>query len=75
MTAPEAEADARGPQVGHGRIESSIFNQEPRDRAWESAFEIKKVVVDGQEVFLCCAGCEEELHKDPQKYLAKLKSE
>jgi hypothetical protein len=34
-----------------------------------------KVVVSGQEVFLCCAGCEEELRKQPETYLAKLKSE
>jgi YHS domain-containing protein len=34
-----------------------------------------KIVVSGQEVFLCCAGCEEELRKQPEMYLAKLKSE
>lgn len=33
-----------------------------------------KVAVNGQEVFLCCAGCEEELRKDSEKYLAKMKS-
>ena len=32
-----------------------------------------KVQVKGQTVFLCCDGCEEELQKDPDKYLAKLK--
>ena len=32
-----------------------------------------KVTVKGQDVFLCCGGCEEELKKDPAKYLAKLK--
>jgi hypothetical protein len=32
-----------------------------------------KVVVKGQTVFLCCAGCEEAIKKDPDKYLAKLK--
>ena len=31
-----------------------------------------KVSLKGQTVFLCCAGCEEELKKDPDKYLAKL---
>ena len=31
-----------------------------------------KVTVEGQEVFLCCDGCEEELKKEPAKYLAKL---
>jgi hypothetical protein len=34
-----------------------------------------KVIVNGQEVFLCCGGCEAELRKEPAKYLAKLKSE
>ena len=32
-----------------------------------------KVVVNGQTVFLCCAGCKEDIEKDPDKYLAKLK--
>jgi hypothetical protein len=34
------------------------------------------VAVDlpGQRVFICCKGCEASLKKDPEKYLAKLKS-
>jgi YHS domain-containing protein len=32
-----------------------------------------KVTVKGQTVFLCCDGCEDDLKKDPDKYLAKLK--
>jgi YHS domain-containing protein len=32
-----------------------------------------KITVKGQTVFLCCAGCEEAVRKDPDKYLAKLK--
>lgn len=31
-----------------------------------------KVTVDGQEVFLCCDGCEPEITSNPEKYLAKL---
>ena len=31
-----------------------------------------KVTVAGRTVFLCCQGCEAELRKDPDKYLAKL---
>ncbi len=31
-----------------------------------------KVTVKGRTVFLCCAGCEEQIKKDPDKYLAKL---
>lgn len=32
-----------------------------------------KVTLKGQTVFLCCAGCEEELNAQADKYLAKLK--
>jgi hypothetical protein len=31
-----------------------------------------KVTVKGQEVFLCCPGCEETIKADPDTYLAKL---
>jgi len=31
-----------------------------------------KVEVKGRTVFLCCAGCEEDLKKEPDKHLAKL---
>jgi len=31
-----------------------------------------KVTVNGQEVFLCCQGCEGEIKENPEKYLAKL---
>jgi len=31
-----------------------------------------KVTVQGQEVLLCCQGCEAEIKNDPEKYLAKL---
>ena len=33
-----------------------------------------KITVKGQTVFLCCAGCENAIKKDPDKYLAKLKA-
>jgi len=33
-----------------------------------------KTTVKGQTVFLCCDGCEPELKKNPDKYLAKLES-
>ncbi|MHB1035105.1 MAG: hypothetical protein ACYC35_19790 [Pirellulales bacterium] len=32
-----------------------------------------KVTLKGQTVFLCCAGCKEELNQNADKYLAKLK--
>ena len=31
-----------------------------------------KVTVKGRTVYLCCAGCEDELKSNPDKYLAKL---
>ena len=31
-----------------------------------------KVVVKGRTVFLCCDGCEEDLKKEPEKYLKKI---
>ena len=31
-----------------------------------------KITVKGQEVFLCCDGCEEAIKNDPDTYLAKL---
>lgn len=33
----------------------------------------KKVEVSGQQVWICCDGCLEELQTNPDKYLAKLK--
>ncbi len=34
-----------------------------------------KYTVEGQEVFLCCDGCEDRLLNEPATYLAKLKPE
>ena len=31
-----------------------------------------KVLVEGREVFLCCAACEDRLRSDPQQYFQKL---
>jgi YHS domain-containing protein len=31
-----------------------------------------KVTIEGQEVYLCCDGCDSEIKSDPGKYLAKL---
>jgi hypothetical protein len=33
----------------------------------------KKVDVNGQQVWICCDGCREQLFATPDKYLAKLK--
>ena len=34
-----------------------------------------KFTVEGQDVFLCCDRCEEELKSEPAKYLAKLNAQ
>jgi YHS domain-containing protein len=31
-----------------------------------------KVTIQGKTIFLCCSGCEKELRKNPEKYVAKL---
>ena len=31
-----------------------------------------RLTVEGREVFLCCENCEDEIRKEPAKYLAKL---
>lgn len=42
------------------------------DKPLGSMGEPPKVIVNGEEVFLCCSGCESEIKSDPEKYLAKL---
>ena len=34
-----------------------------------------KVTVQGQDVLLCCSGCEAKIKANPEEYLAKLKQE
>ncbi|GIW97130.1 MAG: hypothetical protein KatS3mg111_0463 [Pirellulaceae bacterium] len=34
-----------------------------------------KVTVEGQDVWLCCDGCKQDLEADPQKYLAKIQTD
>jgi Cu(I)/Ag(I) efflux system membrane fusion protein len=36
---------------------------------------VKVKDVNGRDVFICCEGCEEELRKNADKYLAKIKTE
>lgn len=31
-----------------------------------------KLTVEGREVFICCASCEDALREDPEKYFAKI---
>lgn len=34
-----------------------------------------RLTVDGREVFICCAGCEDSLREEPEKYFSKLDGE
>lgn len=34
-----------------------------------------KVAVNGQQIWICCDGCKDQLQKNPDQYLAKLKKE
>ena len=34
-----------------------------------------KVDVNGETVWICCAGCEDTVRSDPEKYLAKIKQD
>lgn len=43
------------------------------DKKLGSMGEPVKVTVKGQDVFLCCASCEDAIKNDPDKFLAKLK--
>jgi hypothetical protein len=71
----------------HTDIEASLAKLTPEERASAEAQKICPVsdhalgemdkplevtLEDGKKVWICCAGCEEELKKDPAKYLAKL---
>lgn len=32
----------------------------------------KKIVVEGREIFICCASCEDELRSKPEEYFSKI---
>ncbi len=87
---PTAEPSGPSPQASSGqRIPEGLIKLSEADRAAALKQDVcpvtgeklgsmggpPKVLINGREVFLCCAGCEEELRKQPETYLAKLKSE
>ena len=79
--------DEHADHEGHDEIKEAIAKLPEADRATAEKQEIcpvsggklgsmgmpYKVTVEGQDVFLCCKGCEGAIKEDPQKYLAKLK--
>ena len=72
--------------TGHGEHEKELSQLSAADRALAEKQQVcpvsgqplgsmgkpYKVTVKGQEVFLCCQGCEGEIKENPEKYLAKL---
>ena len=71
----------------HSEIEKALAKLSPADRAAAERQKTCPVIgellgsmgrpiklsVEGRDVFICCAGCEEDLRDDPAKFLAKLK--
>ena len=73
-------------ESAHAQYESALAELSPADRALAekqktcpvsgeplgSMGKPYKVTVEGQEVLLCCSGCEAKIKENPQEYLAKL---
>ncbi len=84
---PAAETAGAHEDHEHTDIEASLAKLTPEERASAEAQKVCPVsdhelgsmdkplevtLEDGKKVWICCAGCEEDLKKDPAKYLAKL---
>lgn len=84
--APDQPAAAGHEHAEHSGHEDALAELSPEDRALAEKQKVcpvsgetlgamgkpYKVTVKGQEVLLCCPGCEAEIKKDPEKYMAKL---
>lgn len=82
----EEQPGAGGPVVDPGQYEGALAQLSPEDRSLAekqktcpvsgqplgSMGKPYKVTVKGQDVLLCCQGCESEIKENPEKYLAKL---
>ena len=80
------EAPEHADHSGHGQYAEAMAKLSPADRALAEKQEVcpvsgeplgsmgtpYKVTVQGQEVLLCCPGCEAEITNNPEKYLAKV---
>jgi YHS domain-containing protein len=85
-TAPKPSGQKPGNVEGKTDIEVALAKLPPADQEAARKQQIcpvsgeplgsmgtpEKVEVKGQEVFICCAGCEKSLKNNPDKYLAKL---
>ena len=79
----EHHTDAASAEVSKGLAELSVADRAAAEKQrvcpvsgdlLGSAGKPIKVTVKGKTVFLCCPDCKEAIMKDPDKYLAKLKS-
>ena len=85
--AGHAHAAHNGGHQGSSEIENAMSQLAPADRASAQRQAICPVTdeplgsmgapikvrnVNGRDVFVCCAGCEDALREEPTKYLAKL---
>lgn len=83
----EAEHKHGEEEHDRAAIEAALAKLSPEDRASAEAQKICPVsdhelgsmdkpiqvtLADDKKVWICCEGCEEDLKKDPEKYLAKL---
>lgn len=73
-------------QAGNGQYEDALSELSPADRELAEKQKVCpvsdqplgsmgkpiKVTVKGQDVLLCCSGCESQIKENPEKYLAKL---
>lgn len=78
--------DAESADAGGGQYEDALAELSPADRELAEKQKVCpvsdqplgsmgtpiKVTVKGQDVLLCCSGCESQIKEDPDKYLAKL---
>ena len=67
-------------------VEKALAQLSAEDRALAEAQEVcpvtgeplgsmgkpEKITVEGREVFICCAGCEDMIRENPEQYLSKL---
>ncbi len=75
--------------VGHSEYEAALAELPAADRVLAEKQKVcpvsgeplgamgkpYKVTVQGQDVLLCCSGCEAKIKANPEEYLAKLKQE
>jgi YHS domain-containing protein len=68
---------------GDAEVEAALAKLSPEDRALAKEQRVcpvtgeplgsmgvpKKISVEGQEIFICCVGCEDAVRENPKKYL------